>query len=229
MNLNKHMIFLFKLSPTLLCVDLRAVYTANAGDEAIAKTGRQKETKIFQNHQMYLNRINFRFWSHINPKIPPPLKPTQLPTLSTYQYRMLSSFNLSNSRYFIGELSCIKMIWCTSFCRTILHLISHLVYLPISLYVVQISGFFGDYDELVGISGVWKKMYGSERIVLLKFWVLSWTCFFSLFEKFSLIWNSYLPIHIISLVLRFFHCFSSTMYVHWIPMMLIWCATRLEK
>ena len=78
-------------------------------------------------------------------------------TLSTYQYRMLSSFNLLKSVYFIGELSCIKMIWCTSFCRTILHLISHLVYLPISLYVVQSSGFFGDYDELVGISDVWKK------------------------------------------------------------------------
>ena len=117
-------------------------------------------------------------------------------TLSTYQYRMLSSFNLLKSVYFIGELPCIKMIWCTSFCRTILHLISHLVYLPISLYVVQSSGFFGDYDELVGISGVWKKMYGSERIVLLKFWVLNTDSMLNLFffTFWKILFNSYITL-----------------------------------
>ena len=57
----KKSLFFFKLFPTLLRVDLRAVYTADAGDEAIMMTGRQKETKIFQNHQIYVKRINFSF------------------------------------------------------------------------------------------------------------------------------------------------------------------------
>ena len=57
----KKSLFFFKLSPTLLRVNLLTVYTADAGDEAITITGRQKKTKIFQNHLIYLNRINFSF------------------------------------------------------------------------------------------------------------------------------------------------------------------------
>ena len=57
----KKSLFFFKLSPTLLRVNLLTVYTADAGNEAITITGRQKETKIFQNHLIYLNRINFSF------------------------------------------------------------------------------------------------------------------------------------------------------------------------
>ena len=37
-----------------------------------------KETKIFQNHQIIKSRNNSRFWFHVNPKIPPLLKPTQI-------------------------------------------------------------------------------------------------------------------------------------------------------
>ena len=114
-NLNKHMIFFFKLSPTLLCVDLRAVCTANAGDEAIAKTGRQKEKKVFQNHQMYLNRIHFRFWSHINPKIPSLLKSTQdvplRPILPSLWWKKTELFKiLYNWITWFGTLGFLKQI-----------------------------------------------------------------------------------------------------------------------